>query len=115
MVAYTAGDVHQDQATKEVQALVGPGGEQPVWAGAAVTAQVIPGSLAAELVDAGHDADLLVVGSWGSGGLGRRGLGEQPGGLDAPCPVVIIVPPLAAGQAGMRGAAGSHERGAAEG
>ena len=48
-----------------------------------VTVQVIPGSPAAELVDAGHDADLLVVGSRGSGGLGQLGVGsvEQPGGL----------------------------------
>ncbi len=68
---------------------------------------MIPGSPAAELVDAGHDADLLVVGSRGSGGLGRRGLGSVSSqvAFDAPYPVVIIFQPLAAGQAGMRGVA----------
>ena len=56
---------------------------------------MIPGSPAAELVGAGHDADLLVVGSSGSGGLGRRGVGSvsSQAACDAPCPVVIVFQP----------------------
>ena len=72
-----------------------------------VTVQVISGSPAAELLDAGHDADLLVVGSRGSGGLSQPGVGSVSSQVayDAPCPVVIIFPPTAAGQAGMQRAA----------
>jgi nucleotide-binding universal stress UspA family protein len=106
-VACTAGDVKQDQATKEVQALVDQAVSSQSGPTPPFTVQAIPGSPAAELVDAGQDADLLVMGSRGSGGLGRRGLGSVSSQVayDAPCPVVIIFPPLAAGQAGMRGAA----------
>ena len=47
-----------------------------------VTVQVIPGSPAAGLINAGHDADLLVVGSRAAAAwAGEGGLGEQPGGL----------------------------------
>ncbi len=108
-VACTAGDVNPDQATMEVQALVDQAVGSQSGPAPPVTVQVIPGSPAAELVDAGYNADLLVMGSRGSGGLGRRGLGSVSSQVayDAPCPVVIIFPPLAAGQAGMRGAARS--------
>ena len=60
-----------------------------------VTVQVIPGSPAAELLGAGQHADLLVVGSRGSGGLGRRGVGSVSDQVasDAACPVVIIFQP----------------------
>jgi nucleotide-binding universal stress UspA family protein len=60
-----------------------------------VTVQMIPGSPAAELSGAGYHADLLVVGSRGSGGRGLLGggLGEQPGAYDASCLVVIIFQP----------------------
>ena len=71
-VTCTAADLTQDQAAEEVQELV----DQAVSSQsgpAPVTVQVIPGSPAAELLGAGQHADLLVVGSRGSGGLGRRG------------------------------------------
>jgi len=91
----TAGDLTQDQAAEEVQELVDqvvssqPGPAPPV------TVQVIPGSPAAELLSAGQHADLLVVGSRGSGGLGRLGVGSVSSQVayDAACPVVIIFPP----------------------
>jgi nucleotide-binding universal stress UspA family protein len=106
-VTCTTGDVNQDQAAEEVQALVEQTVNSKSGPAPPVTVQVIPGSPAAELVDAGHDADLLVVGSRGSGGLGRRGLGSVSNqvAFDAPCPVVIIFQPLAAGKAGMQGVA----------
>ena len=67
----------QNQAAEEVQALVDQIVNSQSRPAPPVAVQVIPGSPAAELIDAGHDADLLVVGSRGRGGLGRRGgLGE---------------------------------------
>ena len=116
-VTCTAGDLTQDQAAEEVQALVDQAVSSQSGPAPPVTVKVLPGSPAAELLDAGHDADLLVVGSRGSGGLGRRGVGSVSSQVayDAPCPVVIIFPPLAAGQAGMRGARGSHELGLLKG
>ena len=60
-----------------------------------VAVQVIPGSPAAELLSAGYCADLLVVGSRGSGGLGQLGVGSVSSQVtgDAPCPVVIVFQP----------------------
>ena len=106
-VACTAGDVNQDQAAEEVQALVDQAVNGQCGPAPPVTVQVISGSPAAELLDAGHDADLLVVGSRGSGGLSQPGVGSVSSQVayDAPCPVVIIFPPTAAGQAGMQRAA----------
>ena len=116
-VTCTTGDLTQDQAAEEVQALVDQAVNSQSGPAPPVTVQVIPGSPAAELLDAGHHADLLVVGSRGSGGLGPRGVGSVSSQVayDAPCPVVIIFPPLAAGQAGMQGAARFPSAGAPEG
>ena len=104
-VTYTTGDLTQDQAAEEVQELVDQTVNSQSGPAPPVTVQVIPGSPATELIDAGHDAALLVVGSRGSGGLGRRGVGSVSSQVAyaAPCPVVIIFPPTAAAQAGMRG------------
>ncbi|WP_422286188.1 universal stress protein [Trebonia sp.] len=101
-VTCTTGDLNQNQAAQDVQALVDQAVNSQSGPAPPVTVQVIPGSPAAELLDAGHHADLLVVGSRGSGGLGPRGVGSVSSQVayDAPCPVVIIFPPLAAGQAG---------------
>jgi nucleotide-binding universal stress UspA family protein len=103
-VTCTTGDLNQDQAAEEVQALVEQTVNSKSGPAPPVTVQVIPGSPAAELVDAGHDADLLVVGSRGSGGLGRRGLGSVSSqvAFDAPYPVVIIFQP-GSHQLGSRG------------
>ena len=103
-VSCTTGDLTQDQAAEEVRALVDHAVSSQSGPAPPVTVQVVPGSPATELIDAGYDADLLVVGSRGSRGLGRRGAGSVSSQVayDAPCPVVIIFPPTAAGQAGMR-------------
>ena len=63
-----------------------------------VTVRVIPGSPAAELIGAGRDADLMVVGLRGSGGSGRPGPGSVSSEVahDAPCPVVILLQPWTA-------------------
>ena len=72
-VTCTAGDLTQDQAAGEVQELVDQAVSSQYGPTPPVTVRVIPGSPADGLIAAGHDADLLVVGSRGSGGLGRRG------------------------------------------
>ena len=71
-VTCTAGDLTQDQVAEEVQELVDKAVSSQSGPAPPVTVQVIPGSPAAELLGAGYDADLLVVGSRGSGGLGQR-------------------------------------------
>lgn len=98
-VTYTEGDLDQDQMTGEVQALVdnalsGLSGPVPP-----VIVRVIAGSPADELISAGRDADLLVVGLRGSGGLGRSGPGSVSSQVayDAPCPVVILLQPSITG------------------
>jgi nucleotide-binding universal stress UspA family protein len=94
-VTCTEGDPSLDQAVEEVQALAGkvagcrPGPVPPV------TVRVIVGSPAAELMSAARGADLLVVGSRGGRGFGRRGLGSVSSRVayEAPCPVIIIFQP----------------------
>ena len=63
------------------------GGERPT-----VTVRAINGVPAEELIKAGADADLLVVGSRGSGGFGRLLLGSVSSQVThhAPCPVVVV-------------------------
>ena len=94
-VSCTAGDLTQDQAAEEVQELVDQAVSSQSGPAPPVTVQVIPGSPAAELLGAGHGADLLVVGSRGSGGLDQRGVGSVSSQVayDAPCPVVVIFSP----------------------
>lgn len=90
--SYTGGDLTLDQAAEEVQALVakalsGQSGHVPP-----VSTTVIVGSPAVELAAAARDADLLVVGSRGSGGLGQKGLGSVSNRVanEARCPVVVV-------------------------
>ena len=61
---------------------------------ASVTVRVAMGSVVEELVQAGEDADMLVVGSRGAGGFARMVLGSVSSLVTqhAPCPVVIIPP-----------------------
>lgn len=91
-VTYSEGDMNLDQAVEEVRALVDKAAGHRLGRAPAVTVGVIVGSPADELIGASRDADLLVVGSRGSGGLGRRGLGSVSSRVadEACCPVVII-------------------------
>jgi nucleotide-binding universal stress UspA family protein len=59
-----------------------------------VTVKIAFGSAVEELVKAGQDADLLVVGSRGAGGFARMMQGSVSSLVTqhAPCPVVIIPP-----------------------
>ena len=57
-----------------------------------VTITVVTGDVAEELVNASNDADMLVVGSRGSGGFARLLMGSVSSQVShhAACPVVII-------------------------
>jgi nucleotide-binding universal stress UspA family protein len=59
-----------------------------------VTVRTLSGSVVEELVNAGKEADMLVVGSRGAGGFGRLMLGSVSSLVTqhATCPVVIIPP-----------------------
>jgi len=61
---------------------------------AAVTVRALSGSVVEELVNAGKDADLLVIGSRGAGGFTQMLLGSVSSLVvqHATCPVVIIPP-----------------------
>jgi nucleotide-binding universal stress UspA family protein len=94
-VSYPEGNLDQEQARQEIEADVAK--EAAALSGTApqVTVRVIPGSPAAELVAAATDADLLVVGSRGSGGFARLMLGSVSSQVaqHAACPVVVIPGP----------------------
>src|SRR6516165_6582661 len=57
-----------------------------------INVSIVAGDPSEELVRASHDADLLVVGSRGSGGFGRLLLGSVGSQVShhATCPVVIV-------------------------
>jgi nucleotide-binding universal stress UspA family protein len=57
-----------------------------------VTVNVVTGDVAEELVRASHDADMLVVGSRGSGGFARLLMGSVSSQVThhATCPVVVV-------------------------
>jgi nucleotide-binding universal stress UspA family protein len=59
-----------------------------------VTVRTLSGSVVEELVNAGKDADMLVVGSRGAGGFSRMVLGSVSSLVlhHATCPVVVIPP-----------------------
>ncbi len=59
---------------------------------ASVTVRVTSGSVVEELVNAGKDADMLVVGSRGAGGFSRLVMGSVSSLVTqhATCPVVVI-------------------------
>jgi nucleotide-binding universal stress UspA family protein len=59
-----------------------------------VTVRTLSGSVVEELVNAGKDADMLVVGSRGAGGFSRMVMGSVSSLVlhHATCPVVVIPP-----------------------
>ncbi|HUY52642.1 MAG TPA: universal stress protein [Streptosporangiaceae bacterium] len=77
--------VAQESADKAASQV---GGERPP----SVTVRAVSGSPAEELINASHDADMLVVGSRGSGGFSRLLMGSVSSQVThhASCPVVVI-------------------------
>ncbi len=91
-ITYPADEGEVDKARTAAQETVDKvasqqGGERP-----SVTVRALSGVPAEELIKAGEDADLLVVGSRGSGGFGRLLLGSVGSQVTqhAPCPVVVV-------------------------
>jgi nucleotide-binding universal stress UspA family protein len=66
--------------------------------GATVLRQVMHSSPRAALLEAGAEAQMVIVGSRGRGGFRGMTLGSVAGALlhYAPCPVAIVRPPAAA-------------------
>jgi nucleotide-binding universal stress UspA family protein len=75
----------QEEVDKTLARLGGPGPET-------VTVQAVSGFPAEVLITAGRDADMIVVGSRGSGGFNRLLLGSASSQVThhATCPVVVI-------------------------
>jgi nucleotide-binding universal stress UspA family protein len=87
----------QDQAAEERARAAAQAGSEKAAAevgeqAPAVTVRSVSGSPAAELIRAGADADLLVVGARGSGGFARLLMGSVSAQVThhAPCPVVVV-------------------------
>src|SRR4029078_6306341 len=72
------------------KALAGVGGPRPET----VTVKAVHGFVVDELINAGKDADMLVVGSRGAGGFTQVMMGSvaSPGAQHAYCPVLIVPP-----------------------
>jgi len=72
--------------------------------GLEVTVSVLAGDAAEELVNASRDADMLVVGSRGSGGFARLLMGSVSSQVTqhADCPVVVVPPARQASAADRR-------------
>jgi nucleotide-binding universal stress UspA family protein len=84
-LADKARETAQEQVDKALARLGGPGPE-------AVTVQGVSGFPVEVLITAGQDADMIVVGSRGSGGFNRLLLGSVSSQVThhAQCPVVVI-------------------------
>ena len=77
----------QAESDKAMAGLIGPHPES-------VTVKAVHGYPVEELIEAGQDADMIVLGSRGSGGFTRLLLGSTAGQVaqHAHCPVLIVPP-----------------------
>jgi len=90
---YPADQTLREETRKAVQEDVDKAaGQLGTAAPASITVQAFLGQPAAQLIDASKDADLLVVGSRGSGGFSRLLMGSVSSQVahHARCPVVIV-------------------------
>ena len=86
-------DSHNPEFTrKAVQQFVDQAVTETGETAAEITVTVATGDAAEELVRAAHDADLLVVGSRGSGGFAKLLMGSVSSQVThhATCPVVVV-------------------------
>lgn len=85
----------EDKARQAVEEMVEKAGSQLGAERPDVTVQVVSGTAAGVLIDASGEADLLVLGSRGSGGFSRLLLGSvsTQAAQHARCPVVIVPEP----------------------
>jgi nucleotide-binding universal stress UspA family protein len=82
-----AREAAQAETDKALAELDGPRPES-------VTVKAVHGFPTEELVNAGRDADMIVLGSRGAGGFARLLMGSVAGKVvqHAPCPVLIVPP-----------------------
>jgi nucleotide-binding universal stress UspA family protein len=94
-VTYPEGAIDREQARQEVQDMVDKVASEIGETVPDVTVDVCTGSAAEELITASRRADLLVVGSRGSGGFARLVMGSVSSQVvhHAACPVVVIPEP----------------------
>jgi nucleotide-binding universal stress UspA family protein len=87
VLAEKAAQLAQDEVDQALDKL---GSQRPET----ITVRALSGSVVEELVNAGKDADMIVVGSRGAGGFGRLVMGSVSSLViqHATCPVVIIPP-----------------------
>ena len=86
-------DTHNPEvARKAIQQIVEQTGNEIDETAPQVTVNVVTGDPAEELIKASHDADLVVVGSRGSGGFASLLMGSVSSKVThhAACPVVVI-------------------------
>jgi nucleotide-binding universal stress UspA family protein len=89
--AYPEDSHNPDVARKAIGQIVDQARSEISETAPEVTVNVVTGDPAHELISASHDADLVVVGSRGSGGLGwLLGSVSSKVAHHAACPVVII-------------------------
>ena len=91
-VTYPEGSVNAEGSRRAVQEVVDKVASDIGKPLPDITVRVVTGVAAEELVRASRDADLLVVGSRGSGGFSRLVMGSVSSQVThhAACPVVII-------------------------
>jgi len=86
------GGLDQDQARQSVQDFVAKAAGEAGGAVPDIVVSLAEGEPAEELITASRDADLLVVGSRGSGGFSRLLMGSVSSQVThhAACPVVVV-------------------------
>jgi nucleotide-binding universal stress UspA family protein len=90
--AYPEDSHNSEVAQKAVEEMVEQAGNEIGETPPEVTVNVVTGDPAEELINASHDADMVVVGSRGSGGFTSLLLGSVSNKVThhAACPVVVI-------------------------
>ena len=95
MVVYPDDPIRTEEARQAAQAetdkvLAGLDGPRPD----SVTVKAVHGFPVEELINAGKDADMIVLGSRGAGGFTRLMMGSVAGQVaqHAPCPVLLVPP-----------------------
>jgi nucleotide-binding universal stress UspA family protein len=89
---YTPDNINEDYVRTVVQELAEKAASEIGGTIPEITVNVVVGNPAEELVNASRDADMLVVGSRGSGGFGKLLVGSVSSQVThhAVCPVLVV-------------------------